>query len=448
MSQSTATPLIWEEKPLPALIQLAWPIVISMLSVSTMTLVDTLFVSRLGSGAVAGVGLAGVLTFALWCFPMGVVRAVKILVSQATGAGQRSQFQQFLVAALMASVALGLLVTALGLLIAPLLLSVTATAESGRHAADYLSVRVLGSVVFLVLISVQETRQGFGDSRTMMFTTLLGNALNICLDYVFIFVCGFGVAGAAWASNVALTCELVVLGAVHVWRDGFQPAGFRLLHVKRLLSLGIPSGIQFGLEVSSFGLMVLILSSFSELHTAAHQIAIQVLHFAFLPAFAFAEAGSVLAGQAVGAGRPVLVSTVSKLTLRLALAYATVCGAVIFFGARPIAGAFTEQAELQALTINLFMITAVFQFLDAANLVARGVLRGTGDVRFVAFVGIVVAWVCTPPLTYVLGYWLGWGAYGAWIGLSGEVTLATLVLWRRLNGSGWAKLRLARLKAA
>src|SRR5690606_34334694 len=193
----------------------------------------------------------------------------------------------------------------------------------------------------------QEVRQGFGDSRTMMLTTLLGNALNIGLDYLFIFVCGFGVAGAAWASNLALTCELLALGTVHVWRDGFRVADYRLTHLRQLARLGVPSGIQFGLEVSSFGLMVLILSSFSELHTAAHQIAIQVLHFAFLPAFAFAEAGSVLAGQAVGAGRPALVSTVSKLTLRLALAYATLCGAVIFFGARHIARAFTEQAELQ-----------------------------------------------------------------------------------------------------
>jgi len=448
MSQPTVTRLDWQEKPLRALVQLSWPIVISMLSVSTMTLVDTLFVSRLGAAAVAGVGLAGVLTFSLWCFPMGLVRAVKILVSQATGAGKRHQYHGFLIAALLTSAVLGVLTIGLGLLLAPLLPRVTASLASGHHAAEYLSVRVLGSVVFLLLISIQETRQGFGDSRTMMFTTLLGNALNIGLDYLFIFVCAWGVAGAAWASNLALTSELFALGALHLRREGFTTDGLCSSHLKELLRLGIPSGIQFGLEVSSFGLMVLILSAFSELHTAAHQIAIQVLHFAFLPAFAFAEAGSVLAGQAVGAGRPALVATVSKFRLRLALVYASLCGAVIFFGAAHIAGAFTDEVELRALTIDLFMIAAVFQFFDAANLVARGVLRGTGDVRFVATVGIVVAWVCTPPLTYLLGYWLRWGAYGAWIGLSGEVALATIVLWRRLSGSGWSKVELSTMQPA
>src|SRR5690606_7371086 len=134
----------------------------------TMTLVDTLFVSQLGSGAIAGVGLAGILTFSLWCFPMGVVRAVKILVSQASGAGQRQQFHSYLKAALIVSVVLGLVVAIIGVLAAPLLPRLTATVESGKHAAEYLSVRALGSVPFLLLVSIQETRQGFGDSRSMM----------------------------------------------------------------------------------------------------------------------------------------------------------------------------------------------------------------------------------------------------------------------------------------
>jgi MATE family multidrug resistance protein len=437
-SSVSALPLLsWEEAPLSALVRLAWPIVISMLSVATMTLIDTIFVSRLGSAAVAGVGLAGVLTFSLWCFPMGVVRAVKILVSHAVGRGRRERIQPYATAALVVAISLGVGVTAVGLLVAPLLSRATASAASGALAAEYLSVRILGSVVFLVLIVIQEVRQGFGDSRTMMFTTVFGNSVNVVLDYCFIFVLDGGVAGAAWASNCALVCEMLALGGWHLWRDGLRVKGTRPSHVRELLRLGIPSGVQFGLEVSSFGLMVLILSSFSELHTAAHQIAVQVLHFAFLPAHAFGEAGSVLAGQAVGAGRNELVHRVSKLTLRLALGYAVVCGSVMFFGAGRIAGAFTHDQHLWRLTVNLFMIMAVFQFVDAANLVARGVLRGTGDVRFVAVVGIIAAWAFTPPLTYLLGVRLGFGVYGAWVGITFEVLLATALLWRRLSGGAW-----------
>jgi multidrug resistance protein, MATE family len=437
MSVSKIPELEWERAPLGALVRLSWPIVVSMLSVSTMTLVDTLFVSRLGPAAVAGVGLAGVLTFCLWCFPMGLIRAVKILVSQSVGAGNRGAFRPYLVAALALAAGFGVLATIAGQILAPLLPTLTATPESGAFAGQYLSLRVLGSVPILLLIAVQEARQGFGDSRTMMFTTLFGNALNIGLDYLFIFVFDWGVRGAGAASSLALLFELIAVVAVHAWRDGFFTRETRRHHFRELWNLGLPSGIQFGLEVSSFGLMVLILSAFSELHTAAHQIAIQVLHFAFLPAFAFGEAGSVLAGQAVGAMRPSLIGRVAKLTLWLALSYATICGLVLFFGAQFIVGAFTKQADLFELTAQLFTIIAVFQFVDAANLVGRAVLRGTGDVRFVAYVGIISAWICTPPMTYLLGYCLGWGVYGAWVGLSGEVLVVTFLYWRRLGRKYW-----------
>jgi MATE family multidrug resistance protein len=330
--------------------------------------------------------------------------------------------------------AIGLMV---GLVLAPLLPELTATLQSGRHAAGYLSVRVLGSVVFLMLISIQETRQGFGDSRLPMYTTLGANALNIALDYCFIFLLDWGVEGAAWASNLALLCELGALASMHALKDGFRTPLLTRRHVGELWRLGLPSGIQFGLEVSSFGTMVVILAAYSELHTAAHQIAVQVLHFAFLPAFGFSEAGSVLAGQAVGAQRPALVGRVATLTLRLALGYAAACGLVLFFGSTHIISAFTEEPALVALTAHLFSIMAIFQLFDSANLVARGVLRGTGDVRFVATVGILAAWCCTPPMTYLLGYYLGYGVYGAWVGLSGEVAIATVVFWRRLSGGKW-----------
>jgi Na+-driven multidrug efflux pump len=65
------------------------------------------------------------------------------------------------------------------------------------------------------------------------------------------------------------------------------------------------------------------------------------------------------------------------------------------------------------------------------------VLRGTGDVRFVAVVGIIAAWAFTPPLTYLLGVRLGFGVYGAWVGITFEVLLATALLWRRLSGGAW-----------
>ncbi len=415
-----------------SLLTLAWPIVISMLSVSTMTLTNMLFVSRLGPAAITAVGLGGILLFSLWCFPMGLLRAVKILISRAEGAKKRELFAPYTAAGLQIAVGLGLVVMALGWGIAPWLSRLTETETSGELAGTFLSTRLLASVPFLCLIVIQEVRQGQGDSRTAMFTTLFGNLTNIALDYVFVIRMNWGVAGAAWASNTALTLETLALAGIHAWRSGISFIPGRKEHRREIWRLGIPTGIQFGLEVTSFGLLVLILSSFSEQHAAAHQIAIQVLHFCFLPAMALGEAGSVLVGQAYGSGRPDLTLPISKMTLKVAMGYAFLCGVILLAGRTWIVGAFTSEVALFTLTLRLFWIVPVFQVFDAANVVGRALLRGAGDVRFVAVAGILTAWVCTPPMAYLLGHRLGYGVYGAWVGLSAEVLIVTLILWRRL----------------
>jgi MATE family multidrug resistance protein len=69
--------------------------------------------------------------------------------------------------------------------------------------------------------------------------------------------------------------------------------------------------------------------------------------------------------------------------------------------------------------------------------VARSLLRGVGDVRFGAVVGVVTAWLLTPPLTWLLGWHLGLGAFGGWIGLTCETIIGALVLWQRIARGRW-----------
>jgi MATE family multidrug resistance protein len=170
---------------------------------------------------------------------------------------------------------------------------------------------------------------------------------------------------------------------------------------------------------------------------AAHQIALQVCQFSFLPAFAVAEAAAVLAGQAVGAGRDELVLRVARLGLAAAGGYALLCSAIFALADVRIVAGVTDQAALAAVAIRLLHVAAVFQAFDAANVVARSVLRGIGDVRFAAVVGVMTAWLMTPPLTWLLGWRGGLGAFGGWLGLCGEIVLGALVLWRRLHRGGW-----------
>src|SRR5258706_8704618 len=93
---TSSSSLHWAERPGRELLRLAWPITVSMISFSTMTLASTAFVARVGSDELAGVGLAGVVGFSLVCFGIGLLRGAKTLVSQAVGAGRRERIPELL----------------------------------------------------------------------------------------------------------------------------------------------------------------------------------------------------------------------------------------------------------------------------------------------------------------------------------------------------------------
>lgn len=418
------------------LARLSWPIAISMLSFGVMTLVDTLFVGRLGPAALAGVGLAGTATFALLCFSMGLLRGVKVLVSQSVGAGQRGELGSHLGAGIAVALALGLVTVLAGRALAELLPHLAASVPAGVHARTYLGIRVLGAPMVLAFVALREYRYGEGDTRSPMIAALVGNAANIALNWLFVIHLRWGVAGSAWSTVIGHAVELGVVVLAQS-RHGFPIRRTRARHLLELWRIGVPTGLQFLLEMGSFALLTTIVSLLGEIEMAAHQIALQVIHFSFLPTLALAEAGSVLAGQAVGADEDALVRRIARLGLAAAALYTGLCTLGFTLLGAPIVASFTDDPALAATALGLLRVAAIFQVADGAAAVARGVLRGAGDVRVPAMLGIGCAWLCTPPLAWVLGRELGLGALGGWIGLCAEILLLAALCWARLERGAW-----------
>jgi MATE family multidrug resistance protein len=426
--------LPWQAHPWRELLRLAWPIGVSMIGYSTMTVVGTAFVGRLGPAALAGVGLGGVAAFTLAVFTIGLLRGVKVMISQAVGAQRPQEARAYLAAGVAIAAVLGVVTALAGQLCALVLPMLASSAEAGELAALYLRIRCLGAPLWMVYAALREGRYGVGDARSPMVATLIANLANIALDYVFILELGLGVGGAAWATVIAHGVELLVLG---IFYGRSADARFRWRHVVALWNVGFPTALQFLMEVGSFAVLSAIISSMSEVDMAAHLIALHSIHFSFLPALAVGEAASVLTGQAVGAGEEHLVRRVSLLGLWMAVAYNAMCTIVIVVGAPTIAGLFTEDIHVLTAATSLLHVAAVFQIADGASIIARSSLRGVGDVRFAAVVGICLAWVITPPTCWVLGHLLGYGALGGWLGLCGEITLGAAVFWRRLLSTRW-----------
>ena len=329
--------LRWRRKPLPELVRLAWPIMVSMLSYSVMTLVDTLFAGRLGAVALGAVGFGGVITFTLLCFGIGVLQGGKVLVAQAVGASRHDRIPGYIGAALVIAVGFGGFTAIAGQLVA-LGLPALADDSAAVHVAQrYVAIRLLGAPLVLVAFAVREIRCALGDSRSPMRTALIANGFHIPLNATLIFGLHLGVTGAAISTVIAQSLEAALLLLVQR-KDGLGLGAWMRRDVVDLWHTGTPLGLERLFNVGSFSALVTLIARVGDRDLAAHQIANQVNLFAVLPMLAIAEASGVLAGQAVGANEDALVRRVARLGLVAALIFGALCAVVYVFVGTLIAG--------------------------------------------------------------------------------------------------------------
>lgn len=433
-----------ESKALPErigateLLELAWPLIVSMLSYTLMAAVDAVFVARLGTVPLAAIGIAIPLLFLVRAYGLGVLQGVRVLTAQRTGAEDHAEARALGWQAVWMALALGVLAMSL-IPVVPLLLAASgADPEVAGLAGAYVRVRLLAAPIDFVSFGMTCWFQGQGDTRTPMKANVTANVLNIPLDAVLIFGLGpvpaLGIAGAAWATNLARVAGLVWL----VWRTVPAVRGVSWRPswdlVRRVVRLGHPLGVSDVLNVGAFTVFAGILAAAGEVHLAAHVVVIRIISISFLPGYALGNAAGVFVGQAVGANRPELAGQAIKSGLMLAVGVMVAFGVLFLAAPGPLLAIFSAAPEVAEVGRTVLAVAATFQLFDAVATVLWQALSGAGDTRFVMRVGVTASWLKL-PLAWALALPLGFGAPGAWCGFTLElVALAIVFAWRVRSG--------------
>lgn len=415
-------------------IGVAWPIVVSMLSYTFMGVADTLMVGQLGAREVAAVGLGAVAMFTVIAFGWGLLDGVKVVVAQAHGAQDEERAVSHTFQGIALAIASGvflLLVLPLG---PPLLSALGGRGEAAVLAREYFGPRLFGALPMLVSIAAFGYFQGIGDTTTPMRLQVAANLLNIGLDTVLIFGLGpipaLGVAGAAWATVIALTVQGVA-ALVFFWRAIAGRRRFSWNGLGRLWQVGSPMGLRFFLDVLSWALFTGLIARFSEAHLAAHTIVVRVISVSFLPGRGIGDAASILVGHAVGALRFERARLVARRATIVAVALMGAFAVLFFAIGSSIVGLFTPSAEVVALGAKLMLIGAAFQVVDAVVMVKCGALNGEGDTRFVMLMNVASSWLVLLPLGYLFCTKMALGAQGAWFALTLQIVVVAVVsAWR------------------
>jgi len=429
------------ETSVRAVFNLAWPVMVSMLSYTAMSVVDTLFVSRLGTEPLAAVGLAGILVFFSQSFGAGLMGGVRVLVSQSTGAEKHSLARRFGWQGLWLALPLGILMSTLSLLPPSIFYVLGATENVSIYADEFFSIRVLGAPLVLINIALSAWFQGRGDTKTPMHSTLIGNAINIGLDPLLIFglwgLPELGVAGAATATVASLFVQVAYLS----WRIVPHIRGVNNSIDRELIAaiwrLGSPIGVRYMFNMGSFVVFSSIITMVGAIELAAHVIVVRICSISFLPGHAIGEAAGVLVGQFIGAGKPEACRPVVKSALKLAAGVMVSWGIIFITIPTVLLSPFEAEIAVQDIATNLLMVAAAFQVFDAVVMSIEGGLNGAGDTRWVMFATLACAWFIKVPAGYFGAFILDMGAVGAWMGFTLELLVLSGLCIHRVRGSRW-----------
>lgn len=437
-----------------AILALGLPLIGSHLAQIAIQITDTVMVGWYDVTALAGLTVGVGIFHVFFLVGSGFAWAVMPMVAAAAGTDDDAQVRRVTRMGIWLSLGFGLL--ALPVLARPeaLFLALGQEPEVARQAALYLGVAALGLAPALLIMVLKSYLSALERTRIVLVVTIAGALLNIGLNYALIFgrwgAPEMGVTGAAVAS-VAIQVVGVLWLALHAaWRTPEYQL-FRNPHrpdweaLARVFRLGWPIGLTNLAEVGLFAAASIMVGWVGTIPLAAHGIALEIASVTFMVHLGLSQAVTVRVGQAWG--RRDMAETRRVAGIGLALSMAAAFGTIVLFLSVPevLVGLFlapddpSRPAILAAGTAFL-AVAAVFQFMDATQVLTLGMLRGVHDTRIPMLIAATAYWVVGVPASYVLGFVLGLGGPGIWwglvVGLALAAGLLSLRFWkRRTSGS-------------
>jgi MATE family, multidrug efflux pump len=437
-----ARQMIPRRSDLTAIARLAVPVAVVQVGLIFMGVVDTAMVGRVSGEHLAAVALGNLYFFGCAVFGMGALFALDPIVSQAYGAGDEEAIRRGVQRGWIFSVGLTVLAS-LPLLAARPFMTVLGQPEAVIPiAVGYVLVSIPGVLPFYGFIVLRQTLQSMGKIAPIVVVILTSNVLNAFLNWILVYgnlgAPALGAVGSSWATTISRWFMMFVLLAVS-WRivgryhHPFRREALAKEPFLRMVRLGAPIGAQFFLEFGIFGAIGLLMGLLGTIQMAAHQVALNLASLTFMASVGVMQAASVVVGQAVGAEDAPRARRSAGAGLIIAVGMMIVTGGTFLLFPEFLAGLYSDQADVLAITVALIPIAGFFQVFDGIQAVAAGVLRGVGDTVVPMIVNVLGFWLIGMPVSLYLGFRTPMGPYGLWWGLVVGLVAVSLFLLVRVR---------------
>lgn len=420
------------------LLRIGLPVILAQLLQMSMNFVDTVMAGRLSPEdlAAVAVGSSILLPFVVLC--MGCMMAVTPIIAQNVGSRDLSQIGKNARQVLWLSQILAVPSFFVLRNLDVVMVFIGVTDDIIPIADGYLKAISWGIFPVYAYAALRYVSEGLSVTRPAMFVALIGLLVNIPANYVLMYgKLGFpqlGAVGTGYASSIVY---FVMFLGMFIFTYQFKPykrfeifKRFRLpekKYLKELLGIGVPIGISSTMEVTMFAAVSLMASTISTLAIAAHQIAINFAAMLFMIPFGLSVAISARVGNSIGRKRPDEARFRGFVGVGVCCCVMAVTAVTIFLFPRQIAGIYTDEIAVIDLAVQLLFMAAIFQLSDGLQVAGFGALRGLKDTTVPMVVNLIAYWVFGIPVAWFLGFQMGYGAPGLWIGLIAGLTIAGIL---------------------
>ena len=434
-------------------IKLAYPVMIGMLGHTFVQFVDNVMVGQLGTAELAAISLGNSFVFIGMSIGIGFSQAITPLIAEADGAKKDKDISGIFEHSFLICIILGIVLFLLVFLNRNLLYSMNQPVEVVELASPYLFWVSFSLISIVTFQSFRQFADGLSFTRAAMYSTLVGNTINVILNFVLIF--GFwifpklGVEGAAIGTLISRLCMLTFIifylklhKKLSYYIKRFFPTKVEIHRVKKILYLGLPSALHSFFEVAFFISAVWMSGFIGKNSQAANQIALNLSSMTYMVALGVGVAAMIRVGNQRGMMnfRKLREVAISTLLLIIIIDFFFCLIFLIFNDLLPLLyldpsdpSNLNDVNEVLTIASKLLIVAGVFQLFDGIQAVVLGALRGMQDVNKPAIIIFFSYGILGFPISYFLGFHTSLAIVGIWIGLLSGLFFSSLFLFLRFN---------------
>lgn len=433
------------------LTQLSVPICLETLFYMLSGMVDTLMLSSVGDQAVGAVGTANTY-IGVFIIMFGVISSGMVAVmSQNIGAGRPGIAYQARQLGLLFNASTGILMSVILAFCSGRILKVVSIAPALLEPAEtYL--KIVGGACFLnALIPIFSSYlRVFGYTKHSLIGTIVGNAVNIIFNSVFLFVFKWGVMGVAVATVISKVVNLIIVAAMGAVLIKAKQRPERIQPRKilaQIVKIGFPSALETALYNVAMTFIVRFMNQMDTdgMNVTARSYTMQIANFSYCIGAALAQANAIMTGWRIGAKEFEECDRGTAKAAIFGLITATCFSVTFAISGRFIVHIFTDDIQMVDLVVKLLIVDVFLEFGRVTNLVYGQALKTSGDAVFPVIMGAVFMYLFAVGGTYFFGIHMGLQAVGAYIAMAGDECARAVGMVLRWKSGKWKSKSLVAL---